>query len=138
MDQQVCARKNKKGYVILYAVIILTAVVLAVVTYSAGLAMFSARSSADLRKSSQAEFLADTCAETALQKIWDDNNYTGSGNQNSLFGGSCSYQVTNTGGSNREIRSTGIYGNMTKKVKISAVISGGLVSASPWREVADF
>lgn len=131
------ARKNEKGYILLYAVIIFAAVILAISIYSADLATFSTKAFISARKSKQARYLADTCAETALQKIWDDNNFVGSDNI-SLYGGECDYQVTNTGGDTREIRASGEINNIIRKVKVSVLIAGGQVGIVSWKEVSDF
>lgn len=137
MKLPVYARKNEGGYIMLYAVIIFAAVILAVSIYSADLATFTAKSFTSVRKSKQARYLADTCTELALQKIWDDNNFSSTGNL-SLFEGDCAYQVINTGGSNRELRVDGSLGDIIRKVKVSVIIVGGQINVLSWKEVSDF
>ena len=128
---------NKKGYVLIYAVILVGSVILAMALYFSWLAAFSVQSTIQLKKSEQARHLANTCAEIALQKIWDDKNFTGSGNF-SGYGGSCTYQVRNLGGDNREVRASGVMDNIIRKAKISIGEVGGMVGVTSWQEVADF
>lgn len=134
---QLVSHNNKKGFVLIYAVILTGSVILAMALYFSWLAAFSVQSSIQLKKSEQARYLADTCAEIALQKIWDDKNFTGSGNF-SGYGGSCTYQVNNLGGDNREVRASGTISGIIRKAKISINKVGGLVSVTTWQEVGDF
>ena len=129
--------KKKKGFVIIYAVILTGSVTLAMALYFSWLASFSLRSGIQLKKSEQGRHLANTCAEIALQKIWDDKNFSGSGNF-SGHGGSCTYQVNNFGGDNREIQSVGTVDNIIRKAKVSIDKVGFLVNVISWQEVADF
>ena len=128
---------RNKGFVIIYAVILTGSVVLAMALYFTWLASFSLRTGIQLKKSEQARHLANTCAEIALQKIWDDKNFSGSGNF-SGHGGNCTYQVNNLGGDNREVRATGTMDTLTRKAKVSINKVGGLVGVTTWQEVADF
>lgn len=128
---------NIKGFVIIYAVIILGAITLSMIVYFSWLAIFSLKSESSHRKSDQAVYLADTCAEIALQHIWSDVNYSGSGNF-SGYGGDCTYAVSNSGGENRQINATGIIDNITRKVKISIDKVNSNINIASWREVADF
>lgn len=135
--QLVFRNKNKKGFVIIYAVILTGSVILAMAIYFSWLAAFSLKSGIQLKKSEQARHLANTCAEIALQRIWDDKNFSGSGNF-SGYGGSCVYQVNNLGGDNREVRATGTVSNLIRKAKVSISKVGGLVGVTSWQEVVDF
>jgi len=129
--------KNFSGYVIVYSVIILGMVILAASLYFSWLATFSIKSEISYRQSDQTRYLADTCAEIALQKIWDSASYTGSGNF-SGYGGSCTYAVSSSGGENRQINATGTVNNITRRVKISIDQVNSKVNVSSWREVSDF
>lgn len=135
--QPASPNEKEKGYVIIFSVILVGAVVLAITLYFSWLATFSLKSGVQLKRSQQARHLANTCAEIALKKIWDDKNFSGSGNF-SGFGGSCTYQVNNLGGDNREVRSTGTMADIIRKNKVSINKVGGLVGVASWQEVADF
>ena len=129
--------KNYSGYVIIYSVIILGMVILAASLYFSWLATFSLRSEISYRQSDQTRYLADTCGELALQQIWNNASYTGSGNF-SGYGGGCTWAVSNLGGENRQINATGTLNNLTRKVKILVDKVNASVNVSAWREVADF
>ena len=121
----------------LLSVIVLGMVMLSVALYSSWLSVFVLEGSAAAKHSAQARYLADTCAEIALQKIWDSSSYTGSGSF-SGFNGSCTYVVSSSGGENRQINTTGVLGNVTRKVKVLVDKVILQVNVSSWQEVADF
>lgn len=131
------AKKKQKGYAAILLVIIFTGVVSTLVIFSVNLSISLTSLAASLRRSEQARYLADTCAETALQVVWGNSGYTGTGSL-SLFDGGCDYRVTNTGGNTREVQATGTVGSIIRKVRVRAVATGGQIGVSSWREVADF
>lgn len=139
MAQPACANnKNQSGFAVLYIVILIGSAVLAMVIYYSWLASFSLRNEFQARNSKQARYLADTCGETALEIVRENQSFSGTGSIASLFGGSCSYQVNILDVQNSEIYSTGSYKNVERKIKISVSKSGSSISANSWREVADF
>jgi hypothetical protein len=95
----------------------------------------SQRSTLIVQQSVQARSLATACAEEALQEIHDDTAFTGTGNL-SLGQGTCSYTVTNTGGSNRTITSSGVVGEVTRKLEIYATIGVSSISIISWQEIS--
>ena len=129
--------KNAKGYVLIYSVIVLGMVVLALAFYLSWLGVFSLQNKKDKNNLKVAQGLADTCAENALQTIWNNASATGTTNQN-LFGGNCSYQINILTGENREIRATGMMGNITRKTKVLIDQVNAKINVTSWREVADF
>ena len=60
-----------RGYITLISVLILGVAGLAIVISSALLSLGSSRTSLAIEQSNQAQALADTCAEMALQYVWD-------------------------------------------------------------------
>lgn len=131
-------KKNQSGFAVLYIVILIGSAVLAMVIYYSWLASFSLRNDFQTRNSKQARYLADTCGETALEIIRENENFSGNGNIASIFGGSCSYQVSILDAQTSEIYSSGNYKNVQRKIKISISKNGSSISANSWREVADF
>lgn len=130
--------KHKKGYVLLISVIFLGSITLSLSLYFSWLASFKLRSGIDYEQAKQAEYLAELCAETALQKIWNDISFTTASTIIPFSSGECSYQVVNTGGASRYIYSTGTINEKVKKIQVivDAVNSG--VHVSSWKMVADF
>lgn len=139
MAQPACANnKNQSGFAVLYIVILIGSAVLAMVLYYSWLASLSLRSEFQTRNSKQARYLADTCGETALEIVRENENFSGTGSITSLFGGSCNYQVNILDTQTSEVYSTGSYKNTQRKIKISISKNGSSISANFWREVADF
>lgn len=130
-------KSDGAGFAIVYIVIMIGMIALSAVLYFSWLSIFSINNSIEIRKSGQARYLADACAEIALQKIWDNSSFSGSGSF-SGYGGSCTYVISNLGGENRQINSTGTVGTIIRKVKISVDKVNTNVNVASWREVADF
>jgi hypothetical protein len=123
------------GYIALMAVLIVGAASLAIGLALLTMGADSQRSTLVLQQSAQALSLATACAEEALQEIHDDTTFTGTGNLN-LGEGTCSYTVTNTGGSNRTITTSGIVGSVTRKLEIYATIGVSSISIISWQEIS--
>lgn len=129
--------KANKGFVTLLFVLIVFAVGLAVSSSLLLSGVASSKSSFTLNQSDQAKALADACAERGLEAVRDDNGYVGTTNL-SLGQGSCSYTVSNIGGSNRIIVATGAVGTIIRKTKVIVDQITPQINISSWREVADF
>jgi hypothetical protein len=124
---------TKKGYVALITVVILGVVATVVATSLVLLGLGHSRSALSENQTSQAKTAADACAEDALRQIRLSSSYTGTGNL-TLTGATCSYTVTNTGGTTRQVVSSGVSGPNTRKntILISA-LSPNIVFTS-WQE----
>ena len=131
-------KENKRGYVLLYSVILLGMVVLAMALYLSWLGVFSLQNKKASYNSKIAQNLAETCAEKALMAIWNDENASGD-THNNLFGGSgdCSYTVSGSG-ETRTIQASGEFKNITRKTKVEIDQISTDISIISWREVADF
>jgi hypothetical protein len=127
--------RQSGGYIALMAVLIVGAASLAIGLALLTMGADSQRSTLIAQQSAQARSLATACAEEALQEIHDDTTYTGTGNL-SLGQGTCSYTVTNTGGSNRTITSSGVVGEVTRKLEIYATIGVSSISIISWQEIS--
>ncbi len=94
----------------------------------------SSRSSFAIEQSLQAKGLANACAEEALEQIRDATAFVGTNNL-SLGKGTCTYTVTNTGGTNRTITASGTVGSIIRKVSIAITAINPLILISSWQEV---
>jgi hypothetical protein len=128
--------KNQDGYVALIAVLIVGAASLAIGLTLLTTGTDSQRAALATQQSMQARSLADACAEEALQQIYTSASFTGSSNL-SQGQGSCTFTVTNTGGNNRTIDTTGTVSGVVRKVKVYVTITSSSISITSWQEVAD-
>ena len=123
---------KKSGFSTLLVVILLGSVALTLVLTLSTSSVWSIRGSIDTRNSNKAKGLVNACAEVALEKIREDNNYTGT-NSVVLSGNTCSYIVTNNGGSTRGITVSGIVNGITRNLNI-ITSSFNPLSISSWQE----
>ena len=85
----------------------------------------------------QARALADACTEQALQTLHDDLSFTGSV-QLTLSTGTCTAEVLNLGGAQREVRSSGVAVNTTRRVRIIIDALQPTISVSSSEDIASF
>ena len=130
-------RGKKNGYALILTVIVLGSVVLSLSLYFSWLSGVLFRGGNGLHASKQAEYLAETCAEKALQRIWDNSAFVGTETLND-FGGSCSAQVIDLGGENRQIQAVGSVGDSRRKLQVVLDAVNSRVGIVSWREVGDF
>jgi len=126
--------KFQKGYLAIFAVIMVISVILLLVLSFSVKSYHSILNSRGMYKSNQAKALANMCG---LKQIRDLNTFTGS-NTLTLGSGSCTYMVSDLGGTNRQVNSSGVINNIIRKVKIMVVSVAPIVTVSSWQEVADF
>jgi len=123
----------KKGFSTLFIVIILGAIGLSVAISLSTSSVWSTRGSNDTKNSNKAKSLTNTCAEVALEAMRENNNYTGVSNL-VLDGNTCTYTVTNTGGTTRSLVISGTVGDVVRKINITTGTFNPLVISS-WLEV---
>ena len=123
----------KKGFSTLFIVIILGAIGLSVAFSLSTSSVWSTRGSNDTKNSNKAKSLTNTCAEVALEAMRENNNYTGVSNL-VLDGNTCTYTVTNTGGTTRSLVISGTVGDVVRKINITTGTFNPLVISS-WLEV---
>ncbi len=128
---------KERGYITLVSVLVVGAVGAAIATSLILLGLSSSRTSFALEQSDQAKALADACVEEALRVIRDNSSYTGTDGF-SLGQGTCSYTVTDLGGENRELESTGTVGTVVRKAEINIDTINPQLSILSWEELADF
>ncbi len=129
-------RVGQKGYVALLAVLIIGAASLAISLALLTAGADSQRGTLVTQQSAQARSLASSCAEEALEQMHDNTAFTGT-NSLLLGQGSCSYTVTNTGGTGRIIDVTGTVNSVVRRAKIYVTISASSISITSWQEVSD-
>lgn len=125
----------QSGYIALLAVLIVGAASLAIALTLLITGTDSQRSTLVLQQSTQARSLASSCAEEALQVMHDNTSFTGTNNL-SLGQGSCTYTVTNTGGSTRTIDTTGTVNSIARKLRLNVTIGASSLSITSWQEVS--
>jgi hypothetical protein len=130
------ARTHNQGFAILLTVIVAGAVGLTIVATVLLLGVDMARSSLVTVNSHQAGTMADTCAEEALEQIRESDSFTGTNNV-TIDSQSCSYTVTNTGGTTRSITANSTVNNITRRVSITITAISPSIVVSSWQEVAD-
>ena len=124
----------RNGYITLISVLVIGAVGIAITVSLLLLGLGSSRTSFAYEQSNQAKGLANACAEEALQQIRDSTSYAGSGNLTQAQG-TCTYTVTNTGGQNRTITTTGSVGTIIRKLQIIISNITPLIQVVSWQEV---
>lgn len=128
---------KQRGAVLLLSMLVFTVVGLAITAGLLLLGVSQVETSFAREQSGQAKGLADACAEEALQQIHDSTPFSGSGSL--TFGeGSCVYTVTNLGGQNREIETTGTVDTTVRKVLVNLDTITPSINVTSWQEVADF
>ncbi len=125
--------RHERGYIALMAVLIVGAAALAIGVTLLATGTDSQRTVLVQQQYKQARTLAITCAEEALQQIHDNTSFTGSNNI-SLGQGTCTYTVSNAGGSSRTVDATGTVSAVSRKVQISATV-GTTISITSWKDV---
>lgn len=128
-------RQSEQGYIALLSVLIVGAAATAISLTLLTTGTDAQRANLVTQQSVQARQLAHGCIEEALQKIHDSTSYTGSDTV-TMGAGSCSYTVTNTGGSNRTISATSTLGNVVRKVTTYVTIGSSSISITSWQEVS--
>ena len=125
-----------KGYIALLAVLVVGAASLAIATALLLTAADSQRSTLISQESAEARSLATACAEEAIQQIHDNTSFTGT-NGLTLGQGTCSYTVTNPGGSSRTVTASGTVNTTIRRLQISITVGASSLSVSSWQEVAN-
>jgi hypothetical protein len=128
-------RMKQSGYVALMAVLIVGAASLAIATALLLTAADSQRATIITQQSAQARNIAAACAEEALQQIHDNTSFTSAGTNMNVTPGSCTYTVTNTGGSNRTITSSATVSGVVRRLQITITIGVSNITINTWQEV---
>ena len=123
----------KNGYVALVTVIVLGSVATLVASTLLLLGLGHTRTALTESQSIQARASADACVEESLRQLRLSSSFTGTGNL-ILSGSSCSYNVVNTGGSTRQIITSGISGNSTRRNTVDVLSLSPNIVFNKWQE----
>lgn len=129
--------KKNSGYIALLSVIIVGAIATAIAVTFTLLGVGLSATSFSQEQAGQARGLANACLEEGLQQIRTLTSYTGSGIL-SIGQGSCTYTVTNLGGSNRLVIASSTVGTIIRKVQTNVTAITPSIVTSSWLEKADF
>lgn len=133
MQLQIHAKTNR-GFLTLMAVLVVgtvgTALLLLFLTLSTRGVLWTLAKD----EGAQAAAGAAACAEIALSQINQLDTYTGSGNSTNIAD-SCTYVVTNSGPSGKDIVATGIYKNATRKVRVITSSSAPVPVIESWVDI---
>ncbi len=128
---------SRHGYIALVGVILLgSALLIALLALAFGMNTGSkiARRNVDGTKS---YYLAMSCAEVALEKLWEDSNY--GGNEMLTFNeGLCGILPLEEESGQKIIKSYGSFADTTRRLKITIATTSPQILISSWQEVADF
>lgn len=125
------------GYVVLLTVLSIGAVAVAIATTLLMFGVDAAKNALTEDHGKQARGMADACAEEALEQIREASTFTG---YNTLMLGTnvCSYNVTNLGGQNREVRASSTVSTTVRRVKITLDRVRPTLNVTSWQEVINF
>lgn len=129
--------KNKQGFMTLMSVLVTGAVALSAVLMILSMGIGSTQNSLTSTQGARAIYAASACAEEALQKIRDDQNFIGTENL-TLGSATCEFTVQNLGGESRSIASSGSVGTIIRRLEIQIDAISPMINIVSWQEVADF
>lgn len=128
---------NKNGFVMLISVLVIGAIAVSATLYLILSGLNLSQNSFALEQSNIAKSLANSCAETALNKIEMCSSTVGSFEL--LFDGKkCNYDIIDSGESEKTIESSAIEQDIFRKVKIVVDLNLSSFGISSWQEVASF
>lgn len=129
--------KKSEGFVALVSVIIIGAIAVAVVVSLLLFGISSVQSGEAVEQSARARYMADACAEYALEQLREDPSYAGEENLE-IGSGSCEILPTETLSDGVVvIKSMGSDGDAVRKVRVVTNHLRPSVSVSIWEEVAE-
>jgi len=126
--------KSENGFVALLTIFIILTIALLLGLSFGLLAISETNMSLEKTQSSQADFLANLCAEQALMELKENINYQGN-ETIEAEGGNC--QILPVEG-NWVIEVIANFQNQIKKTKITVTQVNPKMVISSWQEVADF
>lgn len=124
--------KNEKGMSALLVVVIVGGAALLMALGAARLGLGEMEMGYISQKGGEALYLADGCAEEAMERLRVDASYTG-GVLN-LDAGSCIISVA-VNGAERVITVSALIGEFNKKIQIDAALNGEVITIDAWKEI---
>lgn len=124
--------KNKSGQVAIMLVLII--MVLSIITTAAvALAISTTKDTTTLSLGERALMVAESGAENTILQLIRDPNYNGEAAPLSIGPGSATIELSGT--SPITIMSTGVVGDMVRKIEVQVNIVGGQLTVLTWREI---
>lgn len=123
--------ENRRGYIALVSLLMISAVALGIVLVVSSLSISEAQMSLSVKKGSEARYIAEACAENALEMIKDSPAY--SEESLSIFGGSCTISIS-TAGSDWTVTSTAEKDNYSKTIEVQLTRTSQ-ITINSWQEI---
>jgi hypothetical protein len=127
----------RRGYIAFISVVIISAIGVSLMLSVITAGVNASKTDFALQQLSSARSMASSCAEEALQQIFETGTTSSSGNL-TIASGTCTYLILSNNGQNITIRSIGTLGTVTSKVLVLVASTSPFLSLSSWEEVADF
>ncbi len=125
---------DNRGFAALIGVLIFGGFCITIATSMVLSATRSMQTSLAMRQSYEAKAVAEACADIALQAIHDDTGYTGTGGT-TLGMGTCTYTVTDNGGSTRTVDVSASVGRIVKTFVITTDQVSPTIHIASWSEI---
>lgn len=129
--------KNIDAYATLTTVLLLLVVATLISITAMTVNLENLKATENLINAKQAKYIADSCAETAVNKLKDDPNYAGSENF-TISEGTCEIRPVTYDGITWTIQITGFYEDAVRKLEIELDQVVPSTSINRWEQVADF
>ncbi len=123
---------NQKGQA-LVMLLIFAIIGIMVTSASVALIISNAQGSDKLYQGATAYDVAESGAETAMIKLLRDPNYAGE--TVTVGTGQAVITIASSGATIRTVTSKGTIGNYTRKIQVIADFTGGILTATSWKEV---
>lgn len=123
--------ENHRGYIALVSLLMISAVALGIALVVAPLSISEAQMSLSVKKGNEARYVAEACAENALEMIKDSPAY--SGETLSILGGSCTISVS-TAGNDWTVISVAEKDNYSKTIEIQLTRLSS-ITLNSWQEL---
>jgi len=130
-------KEHTSGFIALMGVLIVGALGVAVVLGVVQLGIEYTELSLVYQQEQHARAYVNACAEEALETLRSNTSFVGTTTL-TLPWGLCTGVVLNTGGTTREIDSTGTVGTIKRRVKVLVSALNPQITVSSWQEVSAF
>lgn len=127
-------KKNQQGYIALIAVLIISAVALAISLSLNNLSIGESATGLLKQQSAQSFSLADGCMQEAWLRLKRDNTFTGDRLNNEL--GSCTITVTGSG-ADRVIAVAADVQTVQRRLESQVTINGPSITIRSWTELTE-
>lgn len=126
-------KKNVRSGQVAIMLVLIIVLVATITTAAVAIAFSTTRDTTVLTQGEKALSVAESGAENAILRLLRDPTYTGEPAPLSIGTGSATIAVS--GSSPFIITSTGIVGNMVRKVEVQANIIAGKLTVVAWQEI---